>query len=114
MHQYYCNNCLKCSDQEKCVGKNRVRVITDYGDVLTKQMALKMESTNGKLEFAKRKEAVEWPFGNIKQNLKYIEFITRGIVQTNTEKNLINTVHNIKRIHNEIHKQINTNNISNT
>lgn len=78
MHQYYCNDCLKCSDQEKCVGKNRVRVITDYGDVLTKQMALKMESTNGKLEFAKRKEAVEWPFGNIKQNLKYIEFITRG------------------------------------
>jgi len=66
------------------------------------------------LEFAKRKEAVEWPFGNIKQNLKYIEFITRGIVQINTEKNLINTVHNIKRIHNEIHKQINTNNISNT
>ena len=114
MHQYYCNDCLKCSDQEKCVGKNRVRVITDYGDVLTKQMALKMESTNGKLEFAKRKEAVEWPFGNIKQNLKYIEFITRGIIQTNTEKNLINTVHNIKRIHNEINKQINTNNISNT
>jgi len=29
MHQYYCNNCLKCSDQEKCVGKDRVRVITE-------------------------------------------------------------------------------------
>jgi hypothetical protein len=114
MHQYYCNGCLKCSDQEKCVGKDRVRVITDYGDVLSKQMALKMESTNGKLEFAKRKEAVEWQFGNIKQNLKYIEFITRGIIQTNTEINLINTVHNIKRIHNEIHNQININNISNT
>ncbi len=114
MRQYYCSDCLKCSDQEKCVGKDRVRIITDYGDVLSKNMALKMETTNGKLEFAKRKETVEWPFGNIKQNLKYTEFITRGLSQTTTEKNLINAAHNIKRIHTEIQTQTITNNILNT
>jgi transposase len=114
MRQYYCSDCLKCSDQEKCVGKDRVRVITDYGDALSKQMASKMETENGKFEFAKRKEAVEWPFGNIKQNIKHTEFVTRGLIQTNTEKNLMNTAHNIKRIYNETQSQIKINNILNT
>jgi len=98
--QYYCSDCLKCPDQLICVGKNRVRVITGYDGVLSKQMAWKMETPEGKKEFAKRKQTVEWPFGNIKENLKYTEFITRGISGVKTEKNLINISHNIKRIHN--------------
>jgi len=100
MHQYYCSDCLRCPDQQECVGKDRVRIITDYGGFLSKQMALKMETPEGKLEFAKRKQAVEWPFGNIKRNLKYTEFLTRGLSQTITEKNLLNISHNIKRIYN--------------
>ncbi|OPX60700.1 MAG: hypothetical protein A4E25_00285 [Methanobacterium sp. PtaB.Bin024] len=82
------------------VGKNRLRVITDYGGVLAKKMAFKMETSEGKKEFAKRKETVEWPFGNIKQNMKYTEFLTRGLKQTITEKNLLNISHIIKRIYN--------------
>lgn len=100
MRQYYCSDCLRCPDQPECVGKNRVRIITNYGNVLAKQMAWKMETPEGKKEFAKRKQTVEWPFGNIKQNLKYTEFITRGISQTITEKNLLNISHNIRRIYN--------------
>ena len=99
MRQYYTNKCLNCSNQLECTGKDRFRIITDYGDVLSKRMALKMESENGKIEFAKRKMTVEWPFGNIKQNLKYTEYLTRGIQQTQTENNLICISHNIKRIH---------------
>ncbi len=114
MHQYYCNDCLKCPDQITCVGKNRLRVITDYGGVLSKRMSLKMETPEAKLEFAKRKETVEWPFGNIKENLKYTEFLTRGIPQTTTEKNLISTSHNIKRIHNENKNKIKIKNQLNT
>ena len=69
-------------------------------------MALKMESEKGKLEFAKRKMAAEWPFGNIKQNLKYTEYLSRGIQQNQTETNLICISHNIKRIQKEQTKQI--------
>ncbi len=105
MHQYYTNECLKCPNQLECTGKNRVRIITDYGGVLSKRMALKMETKKGKTEFAKRKMTVEWPFGNIKENLKYTEFLTRGIKQTQTENNLICISHNIKRIHNKKTKQ---------
>ncbi|HHY00672.1 MAG TPA: hypothetical protein GX531_04785 [Methanothermobacter sp.] len=57
-------------DQGKCVDKDRVSVITDYDDVLAKQMARKMETTNGKLKFVKRIETVEWLFGNIKTKFK--------------------------------------------
>lgn len=53
MHQYCCNNCLKCQYHELCAGENRLRVITDYGGVLSKRMALKMETKQGKKEFAK-------------------------------------------------------------
>ncbi|MEW6011159.1 MAG: transposase [Euryarchaeota archaeon] len=114
MRQYYCSDCLKCHDQLKCVGKDRVRVITDYGNDLTKNMALKMETPEGKQEFAKRKQTVEWPFGNIKENLKFTEFYTRGIKQTQTEKNLLSISHNIKRIHNQIQNKRKINNNLNT
>jgi hypothetical protein len=66
-----------------------------------KQMSLKMETPQAQLEYSKRKEAAEWPFGNIKQNLRFIEYYTRGIKQTITENNLICISHNIKRIFNQ-------------
>jgi transposase len=56
---------------------------------------------------------VEWPFGNIKENLKYTEYLTRGIKQTQVENNLISISHNIKRIFNTITKKIQTNNPKN-
>ena len=114
MRQYYTNKCLKCTNQLECTGANRVRIITDYGSVLSKRMALKMETEKGKIEFAKRKMTVEWPFGNIKENLKYTEYITRGIKQTQTENNLISISHNIKRIHNQKLNKNKPNNQPNT
>jgi hypothetical protein len=68
-------------------------------------MELKMETPEVKLIYAKRKEIVEWPFGNLKQNLKFTEYYTRGIERTPTENNLVYIAHNIKRIFNEIKKQ---------
>ncbi len=83
---YYCNECINCPDRLKYAGKNRVRIITDHGGVLAKRTELKMKTPRGKLEFAKRKEAAEWPLKNIKQNMKYTEFLTRDLPQTETEK----------------------------
>ncbi len=59
MFQYYTNKCLNFPNQLECAGKDRLRVITDYSDVLSKYMALKMETEKGKIEFAKRKQIVE-------------------------------------------------------
>ena len=111
---YYGHECQKCPDRKECAGEDNIRIITDTDNVLAKKMAIKMDSPEGLREFAKRKQTVEWPFGHIKENLKYTEFLSRGINQSKTEKNLINISHNIKRIYNKtkqqtkIHKQPNT------
>ena len=34
----------------------------------------------------KRKETVEWPFGNIKKNLGLKEFLTRGVKNVKSDK----------------------------
>ncbi len=42
MRQYYTNKCLNCHNQIEYTEKDRLRIITDYGDVLSKRMVLKM------------------------------------------------------------------------
>jgi transposase len=49
MRQYYTNKCLNCPNQIECTGKDRLRIITDYGDILSKRMASKMETENDKI-----------------------------------------------------------------
>ncbi|HUV03389.1 MAG TPA: transposase, partial [Desulfobacteria bacterium] len=46
----------------------------------------------------KRSETVEWIFGNIKQNMKFREFLTRGLENVRTEYNLVCSAHNLKII----------------
>jgi hypothetical protein len=61
-------------------------------------MAAKMRSEAGKETYKKCKETVEWPFGNIKQNMKFREFLTRGLEKVGVEHNLACTAHNLKVI----------------
>ncbi len=57
----------------ECAGEGKTRVITSDGyEGERRRMAAKMRSEAGKEEYKKRKETVEWLFGNIKQNLKVI------------------------------------------
>ena len=57
-----------------------------------------MCSEKGKEEYKKRKETVEWPFGNIKQNMKFREFYTRGLENVRIEHNLVCTAHNLREM----------------
>ena len=96
-YSYYGANCGECSYQEECAGKGKKRKITsdDY-EAERRRMAGKMCSEKGKEEYKKRKETVEWPFGNIKHNLKFREFLTRGIENVRIEHNLVCTAHNLR------------------
>ncbi|MDI6886549.1 MAG: IS1182 family transposase [archaeon] len=97
LYTYYGANCTECPYRSECAGEQRRRVITsdDY-EAERRRMAAKMQSEEGKEEYKKRKETVEWPFGNIKHNLKFREFLTRGIEKVRTEHNLVCTAHNLK------------------
>ena len=49
----------------------------------------------GKEEYKKRKKTVDWPFGNIKQNLGLREFLTKGVKNVKNEFNLVCISHNL-------------------
>jgi len=95
---YYGAPCGSCPVRLACTGKdNGWRVITSDGfEGERRRMKAKMQSKQGKKEYKKRGETVEWPFGDIKQNLGLREFLTRGLLNVKTEHNLVCTAHNLK------------------
>ena len=97
LYTYYGANCGKCPFRSECVKKGGTRVITSDGyEAERRRMSARMRTKAGKEEYKKRKETVEWPFGNIKQNLRFREFRTRGLENVRTEHNLVCTAHNLK------------------
>lgn len=97
LYAYYGAPCSTCPIRSACAGKNGNRVIlSDDFEAERRRMSVKMRSEEGKKEYKKRCEAVEWPFGNIKQNLGLREFLTRGIENVRTEHDLVCTAHNMK------------------
>ena len=97
VYAYYGAKCGECPFRAECAGEGKTRVITSDGyEGERRRMAAKMRSEAGKETYKKRKETVEWPFGNIKQNMKFREFLTRGIEKVRGEHNLVCTAHNLK------------------
>jgi len=99
LYAYYGANCGECPFRSECTGKGKKRTITSDGyEGERRRMAAKMRLDTGKAEYKKRTETVEWIFGNIKQNMKFREFLTRGLESVRTEYNLVCSAHNLKII----------------
>ena len=98
---YWTNNCKTCPKHKECCGKRYTRAITDYGNPNKIKMLRKMDTEWAQEIYKKRSKTAEWPFGNIKQNLKVTEFNTIGLKRTQTEAKLLAISHNLKRIYNE-------------
>ncbi|WP_288267168.1 IS1182 family transposase [uncultured Methanobrevibacter sp.] len=113
---YWTNNCKTCPKHQECCGKRYNRIITDYGNPNKIKMLRKMETDWAQEIYKKRSKTAEWPFGNIKQNLKVTEFNTTGLKRTQTEAKLLAISHNLKRIYNETiqNELIHQNNKQNT
>jgi len=107
MYAYYGENCSACPYQLECAGKGRKKVITSnvYEGEL-QRMAAKMQTPEGKEEYKKRNKTVEWPFGNIKYNLKFTEFLVRGFGKAGTVQDLVSSAHNLKIIWKKISQNI--------
>lgn len=99
VYAYYGASCGDCPFRSECAGEGKKRTITSDGyEGERRRMAAKMRSDTGKAEYKKRSETVEWIFGNIKQNMKFREFLTRGLESVRTEYNLACSAHNLKII----------------
>lgn len=103
---YWTNNCKYCPERINCCGKYRNRTITDYGNPAKIEMQRKMETEEAQEIYKIRSKTVEWPFGNIKRNMKIIEFNTTGLERTDTEFKLLAIAHNMKIIQNVRQNQI--------
>ncbi|MCD6227186.1 IS1182 family transposase [Candidatus Micrarchaeota archaeon] len=62
------------------------------------RMKAKMNTEEGKKVYRSRKTIVEPVFGNIKQNLGFREFVTRGLNSVKTEFNLVCIAHNLMKV----------------
>ncbi len=96
---YQCRSCHGCSHFGVCTTNRDGREIRCYdnADVLYR-MRQKLDTAEGKQIYAKRKIIVEPVFGNAKQNLKFREFLLRGLNKVKAEFTLIAIVHNILKI----------------
>jgi transposase len=102
MRIYQGTNCSECALNPQCVkSKYGVKVIkSDEYEKDRRDMAKKLESEEGKRKYNIRMMTAEYPFGNIKQNMRLRDFLTRGLKKVKTEFNLACIAHNLRRIQN--------------
>jgi len=96
---YACDHCQGCSYFGACTKCPRGRAISVYDNrEQIYEMRRKLDSADGKRIYSKRKIIVEPPFGNIKHNLRFREFLLRGLKKVKAEFALIAIIHNILKI----------------
>jgi len=96
---YRCHECRTCQYFVRCTKSPHGRAIKIYDNreqIYT--MRSKLDSADGKRIYARRKVIVEPPFGNIKHNLGFRQFLLRGLKKVKAEFALIAIVHNIQKI----------------
>ena len=92
--------CAQCPDKKLCTkSKHKPRLIKCYGNEANmREMAEKMESSEGQEVYRVRAKTVERVFGHVKQNIGLREFLTRGLRGVRAEFSLACIAHNFKRI----------------
>lgn len=92
--------CQRCKYFGVCTRNKRGRRLERDGkEEIRRKMAEKIRSPEGMAIYGKRMYIAEMPFGNIKQNLGFKEFLLRGLNKVDGEFKLICTIHNIKMIY---------------
>lgn len=91
--------CRKCRYFGVCTKSCEGRRITSYdnADVLY-GMRQKLDTAEGKMIYRRRKAIVEPVLGNIKHNLRFRQFLLRGLKKVKAEFTLMAIVHNILKI----------------
>lgn len=96
---YRCRDCKNCQYFGKCTSHNSGRFISiSEHQHLIDKMRKKLSTEEGKKIYAKRKITVEPVFGNMSQNLRFREFLIRGLEKVKGEFSLMCTAHNLLKI----------------
>jgi len=99
LSRYSCHQCQDCKYLSRCTKSPKGRTIKVFDNVnLIYAMRQKLNTAHGKRIYSKRKVIPEPVFGNIKHNLRFREFLLRGLKKVRAEFTLMAIVHNIKKI----------------
>jgi len=97
---YQAKNCQQCSKKTLCLrGKTKPRIISRYTrEDLIIEMRNRLATKSGKNKYKQRAPAAETPFGHIKKNLGFRQFLCRGQPCVSTEFKLLCIGYNIRKI----------------
>jgi len=105
---YRCHECGDCPYRNECItekDKNFKRIKSDKFEGARRRMKQKMDSEQGRAKYKTRGKIVEHPFGDIKENMGFRSFFTRGKRSVKSEFKLACIAHNLKRIASFIRRQ---------
>ncbi|MFP4655594.1 MAG: transposase, partial [Methanohalobium sp.] len=93
-------HCRDCESKYQCTNrKDGIRQLKiTYVSEDRKHLRDKMKTEQAKVIFEQRKHTVEPAIGNYKQNLRFTEFITRGLNSVKAEFNLVCAAVNLRKI----------------
>jgi transposase len=76
------------------------RLIVENGEniTLTEQMKRKLQGSEGKAFYSKRKTIVEPVFGQVKETQNFRQFLLRGLEKVNGEWKLVSLCHNLNKL----------------
>jgi transposase len=100
-YKYQCRECNCCKDKDSCTKNKNGRSInaTEFFSQIA-EFREKCNSHLGKKLLSKRKEIVEHPFGTIKHNWNYRQFMQKGIEKVSAEFSFTAFIYNLKRVMN--------------
>ena len=109
---YKCENCQDCPQKEKCIkGSNcktplekRTKTL-QVAKTFIKQRQADLErivSEEGKLYRMNRSIQAEGSFGDIKQDMQFRRYLTKGTINVLAESTLLAVARNINKLHNKI------------
>lgn len=100
IRHYECGRCLGCPLSHEClIGKSWYRTITrDQYQELREKAIARMESEDGKKNYARRMWLVEGTFGLIKAWMGVRQFLCRGLEKVRTEWLWACTAFNLKKL----------------
>ena len=108
MRVYKCYGCDGCKYQGECTRGRYREIYRRVGEEIVERNREKMLKQENWESYKKRMHTAEPPFGNIKFNLGYRQFLLRGKEKVGGEFNLMCIGHNLQKIGKSVRKKANS------
>ena len=95
---YQCLDCPGCERKFECTRADYRTISLDPRESLMQKMRKRLESTEGRAKYGKRKWMVEPVFGDMKQNRNYRGLLLRGKLKAMGEFLIMCIAHNLRKI----------------